>query len=75
MNIINSEENNENKNSNYFNEENPFHKFDNYCCPYCNNLPEILSFTEGNDTIKFKCKNHGENYLNIKDYLENIKNI
>ena len=73
MNIINSEENNENKNSNYFNEENSFHKFDNYCCPYCTNLPEILNFTEGNDTVKFKCKKHGENSLNIQDYLEKME--
>lgn len=40
--------------------ENLFHKYDSYCCPYCSNLPEILNFNEGNGTIKFKCKKHGE---------------
>ena len=36
--------------------ENLFHKYDGYCCPYCKNLPEILSFNEGNGIIKFNHK-------------------
>ena len=53
--------------------ENLFHKFDSYCCPYCSNLPEILNFNEGNGTIKFKCKKHGEKTLDIQEYLENMQ--
>ena len=53
--------------------ENLFHKYDSYCCPYCTNLPEILSYNEGNGTIKFKCKKHGEKSLDIQEYLDNMQ--
>ena len=53
--------------------ENLIHKYDSYCCPYCTNLPEILSFNEGNGIVKFKCKKHGENTLDIHDYLESMQ--
>ena len=53
--------------------ENLYHKFDSYCCPYCTNLPEILSYNEGNGTIKFKCKKHGEKSLDIQEYLDNMQ--
>ena len=53
--------------------ENLFHKYDAYSCPYCTNLPEILSYNEGNGMIKFKCKKHGENSLDIQEYLENMQ--
>ena len=53
--------------------DNLFHKYDSYCCPFCTKLPEILSYNEGNGNIKFKCKNHGENSIDIQEYLENMK--
>ena len=53
--------------------ENLFHKYDSYCCPYCTNLPEILSYNEGNGMIKFKCKKHGEKSLDIQEYLDNMQ--
>ena len=53
--------------------ENLFHKYDSYCCPYCTNLPEILSYNEGNGMIKFKCKKHGEKSLDLQEYLENMR--
>ena len=53
--------------------ENLVHKYDCYCCPYCTNLPEILSFNEGNGIVKFKCKKDGENTLDLHDYLENMQ--
>ena len=63
----------EGKRTSLYTLENLFHKYDSYCCPYCTNLPEILNFNEGNGTIKFKCKKHGEKILDIQDYLENMQ--
>ena len=75
MNNINLEEShNVKKNIAFFNRDNSQHKSDSYCCPYCTNLPEILSFNEGNNTIKFNCKKHGEKSLDIQDYLKKMKN-
>ena len=74
MNIINDSANNKiKKNQFVFTLENLFHKYNSYCCPYCTSLPEILNFNEGNGTIKFKCKKHGENTIDIQDYLENMQ--
>ena len=53
--------------------DNLFHKYDSYCCPYCPNLPEILNFNEGNSSIKYKCKKHGENIIEIQEYLESMQ--
>ena len=53
---------------------NYYHKFDTYTCPFCSTLPEILYFNEGNNTIKIKCKKHGENILETQDYLEKMSN-
>ena len=74
MNIINNSGNNNSKKNQFvYTIENLFHKYDSYCCPYCTNLPEILNFNEGNGSIKFKCKKHGENTLDIQEYLENMQ--
>jgi len=62
------------KSGSLFTIDNFFHKYDSYTCPYCSALPEILNFSEINNTIKFKCKKHGENTLLIQDYLEKMIN-
>ena len=49
-------------------------RYDTYSCPYCSVLPEILYFNEINNSIKFKCKKHGENTLLIQDYLDKMIN-
>ena len=49
-----------------------YHKYDTYCCPSCSLLPEILYFSESNGKIKLKCKKHGENFLDIQEYLEKM---
>ena len=63
----------ERKRNSLYTLENLFHKYDTYSCPFCTNLPEILSYNEGNGMIKFKCKKHGENSLDIQEYLENMQ--
>ena len=52
--------------------DNIFHKYDTYCCPFCSSLPEILNFNEGNSIIKLKCKKHGENSIDIQEYLDKM---
>ena len=53
--------------------ENLFHKYNNYCCPFCSTLPEIFHYNERNGTIKLKCKKHGENTLKIREYLQKMR--
>ena len=48
------------------------HKYNSYNCPLCTSLPEILCFNQGVGTVKLICKNHGENTLEIEDYIEKM---
>ena len=48
------------------------HKYISYNCPFCASLPEILCFNQGVGTVKLKCKKHGENTLEIEDYMEKM---
>ena len=50
-------------------------KYESYCCPLCSTLPEILSYNKGKNTVKFNCKNHGENIMDISEYMEKMKNL
>ena len=50
-------------------------KFDNYCCPFCLEIPEIIKFDEIDNNISFKCSNHGPNIINIHLYLEMISKL
>ena len=48
------------------------HKFDSYCCPCCPLMPEIKCFDQVLGTVKFYCKEHGENTLDVEDFIEKI---
>ena len=48
------------------------HKYSSYCCPFCTLLPEILCYNQGSGTVKLLCKNHGENTLEVEDYMEKM---
>lgn len=48
------------------------HKYKSYCCPFCSSLPEILCFNQGSGTVKLKCKTHGENTLEIEEYMKQM---
>ena len=48
------------------------HKYNSYCCPFCTSLPEILCYNQGSGTVKLLCKNHGENTLEVEDYMEKM---
>ena len=62
-----------NKRESIYTLENLYHKYDSYCCHLCSALPEILNYSEGTGTIKLKCKKHGENSIELQEYLENMK--
>ena len=51
------------------------YKLNNYCCPLCSEIPEILNFNENNNNILLKCRNHGKKIINIHDYLKSINKI
>ena len=44
---------------------------DEFLCPRCDRVPEILNITNKGE-IKFKCKRHGINIKPLKEYLESI---
>ena len=45
-----------------------------YNCTKCSSLIEILSISEKNNTIKFKClKENNEKLVTIKEYLEEMR--
>lgn len=60
------------KNSIVNSRDNLFHKYSSYTCPFCSSLPEILNYNDVNNTIKFKCKKHGEIILDLQEYLEKL---
>ena len=55
-----------------FSLDNLSHKFQSYCCPFCTSLPEILCYNQGSGTVKLLCKKHGENTLEVEDYMEKM---
>ena len=46
---------------------------DQYLCPFCDKIPEILNIHSDNGHIELKCKLHGLISLTLKDYLEKMK--
>ena len=42
---------------------------DNYTCTDCDSIPEILHIDYGTGIIAFKCQNHGEKALSLKEYF------
>ena len=47
---------------------------DQYLCPECSRIPEILNIHSDNGHIVLKCTYHGIFDLSIKDYCETMKN-
>ena len=47
---------------------------DQFICPECDSVPELLNLHTDNGHIVLKCKIHGKFDLNIEDYYERIKN-
>ena len=47
---------------------------DEYLCPYCEKIPEILNIHTDNGKIELKCKEHGIIELTLKEYYNKMKN-
>ena len=47
---------------------------DQFLCPKCAEVPEILNIHTDNGCIELKCKHHGKQYLNLREYYEKTKN-
>ena len=43
---------------------------DQYVCSNCKSIPEIKSLDYNKGIIEFKCKNHQNKKMNIKEYFE-----
>ena len=72
------EDNKKEKNKKYLNNNLLYgipHKYNNYCCPFCIEIPEILSFNENNNSLLLKCQNHGVKPINLHSYLESMSKI
>ena len=48
--------------------------YDQYTCTECNLVPEILKINYNNGIVEFKCPNHGEKKMEIKEYLQKEEN-
>lgn len=46
---------------------------DEYLCPYCGEIPEILEIHTDNSKIKFNCIKCGIGEISIREFLESIK--
>ena len=46
---------------------------DQFLCPHCERVPEILNVFSDTGHIKLKCSFHGEIIISIKDYLGQLK--
>ena len=47
---------------------------DQYLCPKCKNVPELVNIFTDNGYVEFKCKDHGNIILKVKDYFKEISN-
>lgn len=47
---------------------------DQFLCPDCERVPEILNIHSDNDHIELKCNYHGIKYMSIGNYYESLKN-
>ena len=48
--------------------------FDEYLCPKCGTIPEILKVHSDYDRIEIKCKIHGTQIIEYKEYYDEIVN-
>ena len=47
---------------------------DQYLCPFCENVPELVNIFTDNGYVEFKCKEHGNILLTVKQYFEKMNN-
>ena len=57
-------------------EGNDFHDCptDQYLCPMCRNVPELVNIFTDIGSVEFKCKEHGTIILTVKQYFEKMRN-
>ena len=45
---------------------------DQYLCPMCRNVPELVNVFTDNGYVEFKCKDHGNIILTVQQYFEKL---
>ena len=50
----------------------PYIPPDQYLCPFCKNVPELVNIHSDNYYVEFKCKKHGNITLKLKEYFEKL---
>ena len=45
---------------------------DQYLCPMCKNVPELVNVFTNNGYVEFKCKDHGNIILTVQQYFEKL---
>ena len=45
---------------------------DQYLCPMCKNVPELVNIFTDNGYVEFKCKDHGNIILTVQQYFEKL---
>ena len=52
----------------------PYIPPDQYLCPDCKNIPELVNIHSDNYYVEFKCKKDGNITLKLKEYFEKLNN-
>lgn len=47
---------------------------DQYLCPLCKNVPELVNIFTETGSVEFKCKDHGTIILTVNQYFEKMRN-
>ena len=45
---------------------------DQYVCPICGEIPQLVNIHSDNGNVEFKCHNDGELILNIEQYFKKL---
>ena len=47
---------------------------DQYVCPFCGDIPELLNIHTDNGYIEFRCKKDKDYLISVQDYFKNYQN-
>ena len=47
---------------------------DQYFCPKCNKIPQLINVHTDNGYLELKCITHGDIFIKVDEYLERMKN-
>jgi len=58
--------------NNIFDEESKALPKDQYLCPFCGEIPELLNIHSDNGYVEFRCKKDKDYLISVQDYLTKL---